>query len=73
MDGHLRAYDTQGGKIVWDFNAAREFTTVNDVKAAGGAFDTAGAAVAGGMVFAGSGYAQWGGAAGNVLLAFGPE
>ena len=73
MDGHLRAYDTQGGKIVWDFGAAREFTTVNGVKATGGAFDTAGAAVAGGMVFAGSGYAQWGGAAGNVLLAFGPE
>jgi polyvinyl alcohol dehydrogenase (cytochrome) len=29
--------------------------------------------IAGGMVFAGSGYGQWGGLPGNVLLAFSVE
>jgi polyvinyl alcohol dehydrogenase (cytochrome) len=70
VDGHLRAYSTAAGKIIWDFDAARAFTTVNGVAAKGGAFDAAGAVIAGGMLFAGSGYAQWGGLPGNVLLAF---
>lgn len=70
VDGHLRAYSTSDGKIIWDFDAARTFPTVNGVVAKGGAFDAAGAVIAGGMVFAGSGYGQWGGLPGNVLLAF---
>ncbi len=70
VDGHLRAYSTSDGKITWDFDAARAFPTVNGVAARGGAFDAAGAVIAGGMLFAGSGYGQWGGLPGNVLLAF---
>jgi polyvinyl alcohol dehydrogenase (cytochrome) len=70
MDGHLRAFDPKDGKILWDFDAAREFETVNGVKAKGGAFDVAGPVIAHRMLFAGSGYAQWGGMPGNVLLAF---
>ncbi len=70
VDGHLRAYSTAAGKIIWDFDAARPFPTVNGVDAKGGAFDAAGAVIAGGMLFAGSGYGQWGGLPGNVLLAF---
>ena len=73
MDGHLRAYSTSDGKIIWDFDAARTFPTVNGVSAKGDAFDAAGAVIAGGMVFAGSGYGQWGGLPGNVLLAFSVE
>jgi polyvinyl alcohol dehydrogenase (cytochrome) len=73
VDGHLRAYSTADGKIIWDFDAARAFPTVNGVTAKGGAFDAAGAVIAGGMVFAGSGYGQWGGLPGNVLLAFSVE
>src|ERR1035441_5054774 len=73
VDGHLRAYSTADGKIIWDFDAARTFPTVNGVAAKGGAFDAAGAVIAGGMVFAGSGYGQWGGLPGNVLLAFSVE
>jgi polyvinyl alcohol dehydrogenase (cytochrome) len=46
---------------------------VNGVAAKGDAFDAAGAVIAGGMVFAGSGYGQWGGLPGNVLLAFSVE
>jgi len=73
VDGHLRAYSAANGSILWDFNTAQEYTTVNQVKAKGGALDAAGPAVAGGMVFVNSGYGLWGGAPGNVLLAFGVE
>ena len=48
----------------------RAFTTLNGVATKGGAFDAAGAVIAGGMLLAGSGYGQWGGLPGNVLLAF---
>ena len=68
--GHLRAYATKTGEIVWDFNAAREFETVNRVAAKGGSFNGGGAAISRGMVIATSGYGFAGGQAGNVLLAF---
>jgi polyvinyl alcohol dehydrogenase (cytochrome) len=70
LDGHLRAYSSKDGSVIWDFDTAREFPTVNGKPAHGGSIDAAGAAVAGGMVFATSGYAQWGGMPGNVLLVF---
>lgn len=71
MDGHLRAYDTKDGSIVWDFDATHEFQTVNGVKAHGGSFNGAGASVVGGMVFVNAGYNN--AIDGNVLLAFSPE
>jgi polyvinyl alcohol dehydrogenase (cytochrome) len=43
------------------------------VKASGGSLDAAGPSVAGGMVFVNSGYGQFRGKPGNVLLAFGVE
>src|SRR5262249_4437624 len=70
LDGHLRAYSTTDGKIIWDFDTAREFKAVNGVPAKGGAIDVAGPVVAGGMVFALSGSAQRSAMPGNVLLAF---
>jgi len=70
MDGHLRAYSTADGAVIWDFDTAREFQTVNGVKAKGGSMSGTGAVAAGGMLFVNSGYAQVGGMAGNVLLAF---
>ncbi len=73
LDGHLRAYDTANGKILWDFDSMRDFATVNGVKGSGGSFDAGGAIVAGGMLFTESGYAQFGGVPGNVLLAFALE
>ncbi|HSR07951.1 MAG TPA: PQQ-binding-like beta-propeller repeat protein [Bryobacteraceae bacterium] len=72
MDGHLRAYSSEDGKVLWDFNTVREFTAVNGVKAQGGALDGPGPVVVNGMVFVNSGYARFGGAPGNVLLAFEP-
>ncbi|HZT75475.1 MAG TPA: PQQ-binding-like beta-propeller repeat protein [Vicinamibacterales bacterium] len=70
IDGHLRAYALASGDVVWDFDAVRTFDTVNGTKARGGSFDVGGPAIADGMIVATSGYSQWGGAPGNVLLAF---
>jgi polyvinyl alcohol dehydrogenase (cytochrome) len=71
VDGHLRAYDTRDGAILWDFDTVRDFTTVNGVPARGGSINNGGPAVAGGMVFTNSGYSHHSGVIpGNVLLAF---
>jgi polyvinyl alcohol dehydrogenase (cytochrome) len=70
LDGHMRAYSSTDGSVIWDFNTAREFPTVNGKPARGGSIDATGAAVAGGLVFVNSGYNQFGGMPGNVLLAF---
>jgi polyvinyl alcohol dehydrogenase (cytochrome) len=68
--GHLRAYSTKTGEIVWDFDAMRDFDTVNHVPAQGGTFNGGGAAIARGMVITTCGYGFVGGKPGNVLLAF---
>jgi polyvinyl alcohol dehydrogenase (cytochrome) len=70
VDGHLRAYSTATGEILWDTDTAREYPTVNGKPANGGSMDAAGPAVVNGMVYVNSGYGQWGGMPGNVLLAF---
>ena len=72
-DGHLRGYSTADGKILWDYDTAHEYKTVNALAGRGGALDVAGPVVAGGMVFAVSGYPARGGMPGNVLLAFGVD
>ena len=70
VDGHLRAYSTATGTVLWDVDTAREFETVNGKPARGGSMDVAGPAVVNGMLYVNSGYGQWGGMPGNVLLVF---
>jgi len=70
VDGHLRGYSSSNGAVVWDIDTARDFKTVNGSAARGGSMDAGGPVVVNGMVFVGSGYGQWGGMPGNVLLAF---
>jgi polyvinyl alcohol dehydrogenase (cytochrome) len=70
IDGHMRAYDTRTGAILWDFDTARSFPAVNGATAQGGSLDGGGPAVAGGMLLVNSGYALVSGAPGNALIAF---
>jgi len=70
LDGHIRGYSAKDGKIIWDFDTAREFGTVNGVKAKGGSLDGPAPVVADGMLFVNSGYGMFGEMQGNVLLAF---
>ena len=73
VDGHLRAYAAEDGRILWDFDTAREFKTINGVSAQGGSLDGPGAVVVKGMVYVNSGYSRQAGMPGNVLLAFSAE
>jgi polyvinyl alcohol dehydrogenase (cytochrome) len=70
VDGHLRAYSTRDGKILWETDTAHEFPTVNGVKGNGGSLDGPGPVVAGGVLYVNSGYGFIGQMPGNVLLAF---
>ncbi len=73
VDGHIRAYSTTDGRVLWDYDMAKPFTTVNGVEANGGSLNSAGPTIAGGMIFVNSGYGLYGGQAGNVLAAFAPR
>ena len=46
LDGHLRAYATDTGNIIWDFDTAREFEAVNGGEARGGSLNGAGPTIA---------------------------
>ena len=70
IDGHFRAFSTADGRVLWDFDTARDFETVNGVTSRGGSIDVGGPAIASGVVATTSGYGQWGGMRGNVLLVF---
>jgi polyvinyl alcohol dehydrogenase (cytochrome) len=70
LDGHMRAYSTVDGTIIWDFNTVREYETVNHVAAKGGSIDGAGPAIAEGYLVTNSGYGLFFGLPGNVLLVF---
>ena len=69
-DGILRAFSTRDGSLIWQYDTIRDFKAVNGVAAKGGSMGAPGPTVAGGMVFAGSGYVFGRGTPGNVLLAF---
>jgi polyvinyl alcohol dehydrogenase (cytochrome) len=70
-DGGLRAYSTEDGNILWEFDTNKEFISVNGVKASGASIDGSPLIVAGGMIFLNSGYGGIAARPGNVLLAFG--
>lgn len=70
LGGRLHAYSTKDGKILWEVETARDYETVNGVKANGGAMDGPGPVIVGGTLFVNSGYGFNGGVAGNVLLSF---
>jgi polyvinyl alcohol dehydrogenase (cytochrome) len=69
-DGHLRAYASGDGRVIWDMDTAQSFATVNGVPAAGGSLDNGGPTLAGGILFVNSGYGRILGEPGNALLAF---
>ena len=73
VDGHLRAYAAATGAVLWDFDTAVAYQTVNGVPGRGGSLNGGGPAIAGGMLFTNSGYVNAGGMPGNVLLAFSVE
>jgi polyvinyl alcohol dehydrogenase (cytochrome) len=68
-DGHIRAYETKTGTIIWDFDTVQDFQAVNGVKTRGGSINSMGPTVAGGMLYITAGYSGTS-LPGNALLAF---
>ncbi len=70
LSGVAYAFAAKTGQVVWEFNTAAEFESVNGIPAQGGSIDGPGIQVAGDMLFVGSGYSLFGEKPGNALLAF---
>ncbi|HEY8026853.1 MAG TPA: PQQ-binding-like beta-propeller repeat protein [Burkholderiaceae bacterium] len=70
VDGGFRAYSTEDGSVLWQYDTNKDFETANQVPANGGSLIGSGPTIVDGMVFVNSGYGTNGGRSGNVLLAF---
>jgi polyvinyl alcohol dehydrogenase (cytochrome) len=72
-DGHLRAYATKDGRILWDVDTALPVPTVNAGVTKGGTLDGGGPTMAKGILYTNSGYGRLIGQPGNLLLAYSIE
>jgi polyvinyl alcohol dehydrogenase (cytochrome) len=72
LDGRIYMLHRKTGKLVWQYDTAREFPTLNGVKANGASIDNAGIIAVNGMLILNSGYGLFGQGPGNVTLAFKP-
>lgn len=72
LDGRLFVFNSDTGEVLFEYDTARDFETVNGVEGYGGSIDSHSIAAGSGMVFVASGYGQFSQVAGNVLLAFKP-
>ena len=70
FDGHLRAYNTSTGALIWDFNTHQRFASVSGELAQGGSIEADGPVIYQGKVLVNSGYLFGGRMAGNALLVF---
>ncbi len=73
FDGHLRAYDTRTGEVLWDFSTNREFASVSGEVAKGGSIEADGPIVYRGRVLVNSGYLFGDRMPGNALISFLPK
>ena len=72
MDGRLRAYARSDGRLLWELNTLRKFTTLAGREASGGSFGGGSGPVAyDGMLYVNSGYGLYFHMPGNVLIALG--
>jgi polyvinyl alcohol dehydrogenase (cytochrome) len=70
LDGHIRAYSSADGRILWDYDTVRDYQTSNGIIGKGGSLDGPAPVMSGGMIFVNSGYGLFGQIPGNVLIAF---
>jgi len=73
LDGRLFIFNSNTGEVLFQYDTAADFETVNGVEGYGGSIDSHSLAAGAGMVFVGSGYGQFSQVPGNVLLAFKPK
>lgn len=73
LDGMFRAYDSQTGKILWQYDTTKPVTAIDGRTTSGGSMSGPGAAVWKGKVIVNSGYGMYSHMPGNALLVFAPE
>jgi len=74
LDGRLWVFDAATGMVLaMHDTATTAYQPVNKIPGAGGSIDAAGVFAGDGMLFVNSGYASFGQAAGNVLVAYRPK
>lgn len=60
LDGHMRAYSTTDGHILWDYDTAKPFQAVNGIERKDGSIDGPSPVIADGMLLVNSGYGSFG-------------
>lgn len=70
MDGRIRAYDSAGGKVLWEYDSTVDVKTTSGATAHGGSVGGGGPMVVDGSVYINSGYGVYWHMPGNLLLAF---
>jgi polyvinyl alcohol dehydrogenase (cytochrome) len=70
LSGYVFAHHPLTGEIVWEYNTAREFGSVNGVETRGGSIDATGPVLTGDYMIVNSGYATFNQMAGNAVLVF---
>lgn len=70
LNGVLFAHDPATGALVWEYNTAREYATINGVTARGGSLDATGPVLTGDYMIVNTGYATFGQMPGNAILVF---
>ena len=70
LEGHIRAFDSKTGKVLWEFDTAKAYETVNGIVGKGGSIDGPSPVLSDNMLFVNSGYGMFGELPGNVLIAF---
>ena len=73
LDGIIRIYDRDSGKIIWSYNTTTPVTGTNGVIAQGGGMSGSGPALGAGHMVINSGYGLYNHEAGNALLVFAPK
>lgn len=73
MDGFIRGYDGETGKVLWEYDTKQTVKTVNNIQGSGGSMSGAGAAIAAGHIAVNSGYGLYSHSPGNLLLVFAPK
>ncbi|HVY89686.1 MAG TPA: PQQ-binding-like beta-propeller repeat protein [Hyphomonadaceae bacterium] len=73
LDGRIYILDRKTGKLVFQYDTAQDYTTVNGVKANGASVDNASIVAVNGLILVNSGYGLFGQGAGNVMVALKPK
>lgn len=73
LDGTLYVIDAKDGKLLWSYQTAKTYETVDGIPGKGGSIDANSITAGNGTLFVNSGYGQFGEIPGNVLLAFKPK